>query len=345
MKIISDPLLIFMMNKFLKGIFLPADIYRVMKNISVQQKFLQQNTATILQDALKKTDGSLDTDDLKKINQYYGLAVPAILGEAFCAFRGNPMTLAERWASTSQGAMTGLFDDFFDKDYMSDEAVEKMISHRNDSFIKKSNQQLFDLFYQKALQLAPDKKLMQECLMEVYKAQVASKKQTGNFISKDDLTELTYHKGGSSVVFYRSAFSPAASGKEIKLLYNLGGLMQLSNDIFDIYKDREANIKTLVTETKNIKDIRDLFKTRLHEYYLQAFETGYPNKNVRIFLNIISIGIFSRCFVCLGQLENNQRTTNHVFDVNKYSRKQLICDMDKKTNLLRSARSHICDIP
>jgi hypothetical protein len=55
------------------------------------------------------------------------------------------------------------------------------------------------------------------------------------------------HKGGSSVLFYRTAFSPEVSGKEKILINNLGAMMQLGNDIFDVYKDRESGINTLVT--------------------------------------------------------------------------------------------------
>lgn len=255
------------------------------------------------------------------------------------------MSFNERWASTCQGAMTGLFDDFFDKDYMTDDAVEKMISEENSTFIKRSNQRLFDLFYKAALEHVPEKKLMQETLLEVYKAQVESKEQKEDHISTERLLDITFHKGGSSVIFYRSAVSPAATDKELELLFNLGGMMQFSNDIFDVYKDREAGIKTLITETKNIQTIRDLFSARLHEYYQSAYATGFPKKNVRAFLHIISIGIFSRCFVCLDQLKKDQQSTNNIFNVHQYSRKQLICDMDKKTNMLRSAWSHINDIP
>jgi len=332
-------------HKILKGIALPGIIYRVMRNIAVQKKFLQQNTDPILQDAFNKNDGSLDQNDLTKIDRYYGLAVPAILGEAFCALRGSPMTLNERWASTSQGAMTGLFDDFFDKDYLTDDAVAKMISPGYDLSSKRSNQQLFDTFYQKALQHCHDRKIMQDALLEVYRAQVESKKQQDNSITKEVILNITFDKGGSSLIFYRTAFSPAASAAEITLFYKLGGLMQLANDIFDVYKDRESGIHTLITETNSIKESRHFFKTRLAEYYNDAFEIGFPKPQVQKFLDIISIGIFSRCFVCLDQLEENEKTSGNKFSVHAYSRQQLICDMDKKTNMLRSAWSHIHDIP
>ena len=55
---------------------------------------------------------------------------------------------------------------------------------------------------------------------------------------------------------------------------------------------------------------------------------------------MLDIGIFSRCYVCLDQLEKNQKRTGGVFDVKAYSRKELICDMDTVGNKLRSLRYH-----
>jgi hypothetical protein len=100
----------------------------------------------------------------------------------------------------------------------------------------------------------------------------------------------------------------------------------------------------LVTETKHIADIRSLLKTELEMHYTKAFKLNFPKKNTQAFLNILSISIFSRCFVCLDQLELNEHFTSNKFQVNEYSRKQLICDMDKKINLLRSAKSYMTDM-
>ena len=324
---------------------LPGTISLVLKNIHVQQKYLAEHIQPILKNTLATNDGSIDDQDTRKINSYYGLAVPAILGEAFCILRGTNMTNKERLASTAQGAMTGLFDDFFDKDYLSDNAVENIIHQKNNQGNKKTNQLLFDRFYKTALDNVPDKKLMVEALLDVYRAQVSSKLQLNQDIPTNELLNITMHKGGSSVLFYRTAFFPEVSGKEKTLINNLGAMMQLGNDIFDVYKDRESGINTLVTLTHNINEVRTILKTRLQEYYSAAYELGYPEKNTRLFLNILSIAIFSRCFVCLDQLENNERLTGNQFIVSAYSRKQLICDMDKKINMLRSAKKHICEMP
>lgn len=332
-------------NLLSSAVALPGTISQILKNISIQKKFLQQHIAPIIQTCMKTNDSSIDEKDIKKINGYYGLAVPAILGEAFCTLRGSAMTNSERLASTAQGAMTGLFDDFFDKDYLSDEAVENMIHNLGENSHKRSNQALFDIFYKTALDHVPDKKSLVHALIDVYKAQVSSKLQVNPGIAHEALLQITMHKGGSSVLFYRTAFSPAIRDAERQLIFNLGAMMQLGNDIFDVYKDRESGISTLITKTRHIDAIRQLLRNSLETYYADAYRLGYPKRNTRAFLDIISIAVYSRCFVCLDQLEKNEQMSGGVFDVHAYSRKQLICDMDTTWNKLQSAIKHICVVP
>ena len=289
---------------------------------------------------MQQNDGSLDETDIRKITHYYGLAVPAVLGEAFCILRGNPMTTTERWAATSQGAMTGLFDDFFDKQFLSDEAVEKMMQDEATSKPGQSNESLFNIFYRKALDTVPDKKAMQSALGKVYEAQVNSKKQQESDCSLSFIHDTTFFKGGTSLLFYRTAFQPLPSENETDLLYKLGGIMQLANDIFDVYKDRENGTRTLVTEAVHIDVITNLLTSQLAGCFKQSVETGFPQKNTKQFLSILSLGVFSRALVCLEQLKGLEANTGNCFQVHQYARKQLICDMDTLLNILRSAAYH-----
>jgi hypothetical protein len=329
-----------LLDVFVYGIRLPFTVSAILKNLSIQRSFLQKHVEPILSHAKLKNDGSLDISDFKKITDYYGLAVPAILGEAFCGLHGKKMNESERMAATAQGAMTGLFDDFFDKASMSDSAIESILEN-DDQTTGNSNEILFNHFYKTALQNVPDKKKMQRALQEVYKAQVESKKQTQETVSEKEIIDISFYKGGASLVFYRSAFTPAASQEEQELIYGLGSLMQLANDIFDVYKDRENGIKTLITEASHIKPVRQILQHQIDLYYSSAYKIGFPKKNARKFLSILSIGVFSRAFVCLDQLEKNEQSTNGIFAVQQYTRKQLICDMDTKSNMLRSGWYHI----
>ena len=94
---------------------LPKTYISLLNDEKRQRLYIRNQLFPEIEEAKKTNDGSLDDNDFKKIEQYYGFGVPAILGESFCTLRGSMMTPKERKASTYQGAMTGLFDDFFDK--------------------------------------------------------------------------------------------------------------------------------------------------------------------------------------------------------------------------------------
>ena len=319
----------------------PYLLYSVIKNIQRQKKFIKKNIDPQIDAAKKINDGSIDEADLKKISNYYGLAVPAILGEAFCALRGEKMTGKERLASTCQGATTGLFDDFFDKQNLSGEALKNFIENPKQLIGINTNQQLFLNLYTSGLQNLPDPQWTLGYVYQVYKAQVESKKQTSPGISQEEIKNITINKGGVSVLLYRTAFGNPLKPGEEKMLYCLGGLMQLSNDIFDLYPDLEQDIQTLATTTKDIRELRLYYSALLRIGYEAAYASAYPKKNIRQFLNIISISVFSRCFVCLDQLQKKQYRSNNIFTPHFYQRKELVCDMDTAGNKWRSVKYHI----
>ncbi|MBS1927471.1 MAG: hypothetical protein JST95_02615, partial [Bacteroidetes bacterium] len=238
--------------RFKRAITLPRDLKNILNDLNIQRHFIQLHIHPITSSFMKLNDGTLDDRDIQKIFNYYGLAVPAILGEAFCLLNGKKMTERERCCSTAQGAMTGLFDDFFDKQFLDEENIKSAIEN-NIQPDRSSNEALFSLFYQKALKTAPAAALVKQRLLDVYQEQLESKKQLGGALSYENLLELTQKKGATSLLFYYSAFCQKETAIENNLIAKLGGWMQLSNDIFDVYKDRESGIDTLVTTCCDIK--------------------------------------------------------------------------------------------
>ena len=319
----------------------PRLLYTIIKNIRLQKKFIKEYIEPEIVAAKKINDGSLDEADLKKITGYYGLAVPAILGEAFCALRGKKMTNKERLASTCQGATTGLFDDFFDKQNISGAALKDLIEKPEYLTGDNASQKLFLKLYTTGLQNLPDVNNSLGWVYRVYKAQLQSKKQASPGLGFDEIKAITLDKGGVSLLLYRTAFTNPMEKAEEEMLYKLGGLMQLSNDIFDVYEDCRDGIHTLITTAKKINDVRTVFTAVMREGYRSAYQTSYSPVNIKRFLNMISAGIFSRSLVCLDHLEKNEATSNNIFQPHLYERKALICDMDTAINKWRSVKYHI----
>ncbi len=313
----------------------------VLKNINRQKKFIKENILPELEAARKEADGSLDGKDFNKITSYYGLAVPAILGEAFCTLRGKPMTKKERMASTSQGVITGLGDDFFDKRQIPNEDLKSLIDQPQKFDGSTAYEKLSLKYLKTALSNVPDPQWMQQQLTKVYHAQVRSKSQSVRGLSYDEIKDITLQKGAESLIFYRTVFADQMDMQEEKMLYCLGGLMQLCNDIFDVYEDLLHGIDTLLTTAKNINTIRTLFLAFMQIGYEAAYKTNYPKQNIKKFIDIISISIFSRCLVCIDQLEKNEKRSGDIFTPAKYKRKDLVCDMDTSANKWKSVRYHL----
>jgi hypothetical protein len=117
--------------------------------------------------------------------------------------------------------------------------------------------------------------------------------------------------------------------------------MQFGNDVFDVYKDRNGNIHTLLTTTRKMEEVRQLFKTAMEQGYGAIARLGYKEKDKKSYFRMFSLCLCSRCFVCLDQLESQEAKTGNQFIPAEYTRQDLVCDMEKKSNLWRSLKYHI----
>ncbi|MEH0156719.1 class 1 isoprenoid biosynthesis enzyme [Limibacter armeniacum] len=314
---------------------------RLLNDVSNQKQYIRTHLKPQLESFLVSNDGSIDEADITKMLHYYAFGVPSIVGEGFCTLRGFPMSPTERACTTLQGALTGIYDDLFDRYTHLDPAVFHKALHNLNLLPKRSSfYQLCHALIEQMLDAVPDINYFHWAADKVYQAQVESLKQHNWNLTEKELLEITLKKGGDSLLFYRSAFGHPLSPEEREAIYSLGGLMQLGNDIFDTYKDLQESVQTLMTSNCDIQKIRKEFSSQLDTCVQMLNSLPYPVKNKHQFIRKLLLGI-SRCFVCLDQFETLQRKNNGKFIPQKFSRKQLICDMEKPQNLLKSMRYYL----
>lgn len=319
---------------------LPIILSKISYNLRKQKRYLHKNFDSIINTAFADNDGTLQEKDSQKIYQYYGLAVPAILGEAMCALRKTPMTNNERWVCTCLGSITGLFDDFLDEMSLPEDQIKKLVLVPEKVKAKTSAEKLFLNFYLSALANAAHPDIIKNQLMKVHYAQIASIEQTKSEVTNKRILEITREKGGESVVFYQTALAHHPDKVEKKAMFLLGAAMQLENDIFDIYKDNYNNINTIATKTKKIADLRKLYKNEIDNFISALSKTKYSSKQKMYFLNII-MPVLNRGWVCLDAYQHLELQNNNNFNLNTFNRRQLICDMEKPINFLKTAHYQI----
>lgn len=314
--------------------YLPKLFISLWRSFKRQKQFLKVTLIHDIEQSKREKDNTLTDRDYKKMTGYYGFAVPALLGEGFCMLRGRSMSVKERYAITYMGALTGLFDDFFDEQKISEEHIMEMITKADERIANNSNERLFVKFCQVALKNAEDADLVKKIAVKVFDAQVLSRKQKLPSTELDEIKSITLEKGGLSLLFYRSIFTEPISESEERMLSLLGGIGQLENDIFDIYKDSQQGIRTLATLTNKIDDLRKVYVDMMVQTFEMVRQTPYTRANKNKFLHFISF-IISRGLVCLDFLEEKEPQTNHQFVLNQYEKKDLICDMGKVSNTLK----------
>lgn len=314
---------------------IPAMLIRVQRQLNIQRLFMQQELRPFLQEHLSTNDGSIDKEDVRKIEQYYALAVPAILGEAFAQLRGRPLSHTERLAATFLGASTGLYDDLFDKKQLPEDYIDHMFHHTALIFPQDSFERMLIASWGKTQELCTAKELLAHFAVIIHKLQIRTKQQQTGNLSPQAIKQLTFDKGGYSVLLYMSLFYKEMPVADEKLFYHAGALLQLENDLFDVFKDSRSGIKTLVTHADDMAALRDLYAQKWMEVKEYLEQTTHEKKGRKAFARILC-AIISRGFVCLDMLEKRQAQHKGVFNPMSFERKYLICDMERPVNLLKT---------
>tara|TARA_R100001369_G_scaffold36196_2_gene61562 strand:+ start:10541 stop:11569 length:1029 start_codon:yes stop_codon:yes gene_type:complete len=309
---------------------LPAVAFFLFKNVRTQKKFIKKHLVGELKPFRVTSDNSLSKEDFIKITHYYGLGVPAILGSTFCRLHNKKFEKQERIVMTYLGGISGLLDDLFDDPEREWNHLEEFILAPGKLEPKNNLEAILKQLYLKGLESSENSDTLKKQALLVFITEKQSLQQQSS-IAPSKIKELTFLKGGHSFIYYRLCLNAPLLGPERKMIYQFGGLMQMGNDIFDVWEDCQQGIHTLATIEKDIKHLRRCFNMELDLALNYTYACEFKEKQIEQFLKLTLFGL-CRVFVCLDQLEKLQNTTNGIFEPHSYSRKQLICDMQRSEN-------------
>ncbi len=324
-----------------KGIFqLPQVAFSLVYNVQQQKTFIKKDLLPEIESVMTNSDGSIQPVNLKKITAYYGLGVPAILGYGFSRLRNKTLSAKERACMTYLGGISGLLDDLFDDPEKEVLHLEKFITEPQQLIPSNTYEALLKHLYLLGLNKANDPTAIKQMASMVFSTEQKSELQLTKNLSPEKLRELTFLKGGHSFLFYRLCMDTPLESAEEKMVYQLGGVMQLGNDIFDVWEDHQQGIQTLATQASTIAELRSSFTQELVKAIELTNSCHYPKKQVNDFVKIILLGM-SRVYVCLDQFEKLQDINSAIFQPEKYSRKELICDMETFKNKKAACRHYL----
>lgn len=313
----------------------PSKLMEIKKQMKLQTAFIQQELDPILLEFENNNDGSISEFDFKKIRNYYGMGSVVLAGEAIALLHNFEMNVQERKALTFLSAITGLYDDFFDKS-STDSSKIKDLSDLNVDFENlNTHEKLFRKLLAIAIQNIPQKEDAFIYADLVYEAQLDSLIQKDKSTTWEDLLAVTEKKGSASLLLYRCCFNRVIDNTEINLLQSTGAFMQICNDIFDVEKDLKEGIFTIANRCDSIPKLRKLVNDEFNEILVQLEFSEFNNKEA--FLDRLKF-VSSQTLVALNYYEEATQKTEGKFLPEKYNAKDIILAMDKPSNFLKAAR-------
>lgn len=294
-------------------------IFKVGWIVKVQGPRLRKKLERELEPVLRPHGYVLSPENVKRIEFY--LYQSGLTNEWFTTLRGKPASEVEVDTSIYVGAFTPIMDDLMDErglrfeelltlsDSDSGDAVSfRYLLGKLDAI--RSEQPHFDEYFQKA-HLAQNSSL----------AQLGEEK-----LSFDQIEQITFNKGGYYTLFYRCLLQNELVEGEAEMVYTLGSILQMCNDIMDTYKDYHNGVQTMVNVLPDYPLLRKRLFEREELFRAQLSALDYPKANkakaYRSMMGIIVMG-----HIALDQFEALQGKSDRL-DIAAFSRKQLIVDHD-----------------
>jgi hypothetical protein len=308
--------------------------FQVVKELRNQQKFNQDFLIDYLSELENKYQGNFSEEQRFKINKYYGLLIGPILCCSYKMLYDQAFNDEERKRATLFGILTPLGDDLFDVHHLPIEKISALTFEPEQYQAKLFAENVVKEIQSALLHEVPHKEEYIKASKDVLDLQVATTAQTSPDIEKNQLLEITYRKGAVSVIICHQILSTAADEQMLKVLEEVGGLYQLGNDLFDVYKDTRDRIYTIPNTCKDFKELKTVFVSKVK--YMNGLINALPYSNNRKEkFKIIMNSFNARSMVAIDEWIAFQMKYGANVNLKSFERKALIIDMERPSLFIK----------
>lgn len=326
----SKPLLRFSLSLFS---FISA-VKNVYREIRIQKKFNNAFLIPYMKNLEIKYNGKFSDEQTHKILNYYSLYIASFLCSNYKRLYGKKLTQAERKRVSLFGILTPVGDDLFDIEKLDIECIRAITYHPENYPATTFASQVAKEVQSRILSDVPFREAYLEAAKNVLEIQIETICQTNTSISIEEMERITFAKGAYSVIIYHQTLDQLADEKMMEVLFLVGSLFQLGNDVFDFYKDVRDHIYTLVNTCKDFSEFKNKFEEKVRQMNRKIFALTFDKKNKREFCIIMNT-VNARTLVAIEHFIRLEKSNGGIIDGWKLERKDLVVDMEKPVNILR----------
>jgi len=277
-----------------------------------------------------KFDGKFDQKTLEKVVKRYSIQ-QHFINDSFSSLYGRNNNVNEKERNLLYFIMVSVYDDFFDDKTLTLEQIDSIFYHPEAFTPQTFFEKVFIYTHTRLLNDVADKAQYFKDFEGLHIAQKDSLEQFNPAVSDEVLLSITTRKGGYCLLMCRHYLDTPFLIEADATWYALGGVIQLTNDLYDIYKDMQEGIITLAIRAKQHEAIYALYHKQaeaLNESIRKLLVTNSHKSDLSIILNVIA----AFGYVALDNLARLQGNNASLPAFETLARKELIIDMEKNTN-------------
>jgi len=209
---------------------------------------------------------SLTSKEKRRLKHYfYGTTY---LSAVFCILRGRTRTRREKHLFSNLAALAYFFDDLVEAFRGNDDSGMLWQDNPEEYGHTADPRGLALHFLQNVYRELPPGDLAQfkDFMHRVFNIETKGRQNGDWGLGIGDLERVTAEKGGCSVLMFRRVLAHPLSAEEQEALFQFGYFVQLCDDIFDLWHDRQAGTATLATffaEKNDVAGLRQVFEKQV----------------------------------------------------------------------------------
>jgi len=280
-----------------------------------------------------KYNGKLETAAIKKAAKFQSIQ-QHLINDNFTGLYGRNTNEYEQVSNRLYFIMSGLYDDILDNKILSITELDKLFENPENANQNIPQERLLANIHLKLLSRVSDIKNYKEVVNNIHAAQKDSFKQFNKEITLPDILDITKRKGGYSLLMCRHYLNLNGSITMDNCWFNMGGVIQMTNDLFDIYKDLQDGIQTFANTAINYESTKAIFDSQVDLFKSSIQKLEYADQmKQKLLIQLSLIPAFG--YIALDNLKQIQNGESQLPSLSKLNRKQLIIDMEQPKHILK----------
>lgn len=308
-------------------------LFTLHRRLKQQEQYCKDQIPVLLAEVVRDTQRSFSPKEIQRIAKYYQLSLNVLCDNLY-QLTGNQLQEDEHKRIILLSVFMPLVDDLYDDQLLNHEQIISLVTAPEAYVPTNKADHVVKALYLELLRLTPRRQLFIQYLQEGCNWENESLKQLNENITESALYQITYNKSYYSLLLFYAILDNYPSQELHQLLYPAAGLMQLTNDAFDVWKDVHNGLYTLPNLYRNFEQLQELFLAEIASINRQLSQLPYlvkARQNYAITIHALN----AMGWMSLEQLKTVTADVSTIEELKTLSRQELVCDMDNMRQYIK----------